>query len=392
MQLLEMSSMDFAKMGVFAFKLIGFNVFTVVNDKSITKPIDLYFFLQSIAIGIFICYISVIYHDELLPDASQIVDVGNYVTFIAAILIALISMITTFIFRHDIWQLILIMFDVELKVCGEIFQVYSIISLSHLLLQFQRIGYQVEYIKFLLAVCLISLLFGFFIFTPLFILMYFLDGSIVKMLLYFYSTTIFVLNVGSATIYIMGIFMRLRSLKHIIMTLLHLPLDNKLGIETIKYRDHDEKEILVKLNEIYGQLMTLCGSISRCYGLQVMLGFGLVFFYTIFCSFAIYKDLLINGKLENRTISSLLFCIYSNFIMTCIIWGCSLAKSESKETCKLINRLLKCSKDPLITQMLLTFNSHVSRCSPNFTCGLFAFDWKLVCAVSHFTNIIDTNH
>jgi hypothetical protein len=173
------------------------------------------------------------------------------------------------------------------------------------------------------------------------------------------------------------------------MDLLKCPMKDKFGLKIRKIRDHGQKEIIVKLNEIYDQLMTLSGSISRCYGFQVMLGFGLVFFYTIFTSFTIYKDLFNDGKLQNKTISSFLFCIYYNFIMNCIIWVCSLAKSESSEICNLISRLVKNSKDPLITQMLLTFNSKAFHRSPKFTCGLFDFDWKLVFAVSCVIFLID---
>jgi hypothetical protein len=99
------------------YKILGFYAITIVNRKSVTKPIDLFFLLLSISTGVSICFFSVSLRSDLASSSSEIANTGSFFVFISAIIVAIISMICAFVFRHKAWTIVLKSEEIELKVC-----------------------------------------------------------------------------------------------------------------------------------------------------------------------------------------------------------------------------------------------------------------------------------
>lgn len=98
------------------FKLLGFIPVTIVNDKSVTKPIDIVCLISSISLGAFICIFSLMHRKEFASSKSEIADNGNFVTFFMSIVISMISVINSFIFRHENWSLVVQLTNIEKRV------------------------------------------------------------------------------------------------------------------------------------------------------------------------------------------------------------------------------------------------------------------------------------
>jgi TRAP-type C4-dicarboxylate transport system permease small subunit len=58
-----------------------------------------------IVFGVFVCYFSVTMRSDLADQKSKISNIGNFLAFIASVVIIILSMLITFIFRHKIWNL-----------------------------------------------------------------------------------------------------------------------------------------------------------------------------------------------------------------------------------------------------------------------------------------------
>lgn len=97
-------------------KLLGFRSITIVNGKSVTKPIDLLFFLWSVSLGVFISYLSFLSREDFFKSKSQIANYGNYLSYICSIFVSIIAMIGAFVFRHRLWDLVVDLGAIEGKV------------------------------------------------------------------------------------------------------------------------------------------------------------------------------------------------------------------------------------------------------------------------------------
>lgn len=102
-----------------ASKFLGFNSITIVNGKSATKPIDVILLLSNIFLGIFIFCFMYRQRRTLAASSSEIANFGNYIMFIALILVAIVSMIFNFIMRHRSWGIILTFVEVEKMVADD---------------------------------------------------------------------------------------------------------------------------------------------------------------------------------------------------------------------------------------------------------------------------------
>lgn len=99
------------------FKLIGFTSVSIIDGKSVTKPMDVVSMLCSISLGLYICIFSIIRKQDFSSTSkSEIADNGNFITFLMSIVISIISMISAFIFRHKNWRTIVKLDDIEHKV------------------------------------------------------------------------------------------------------------------------------------------------------------------------------------------------------------------------------------------------------------------------------------
>lgn len=86
-------------------KVFGVTFFTVENGKSVTKIVDVLCMVFFILLGVFVCYFSVTMRSDLADQKSKISNVGNFLAFIASVVIIILSTLITFIFRHKIWSL-----------------------------------------------------------------------------------------------------------------------------------------------------------------------------------------------------------------------------------------------------------------------------------------------
>lgn len=99
------------------FKMLGFFSVTIINGKSVTKPMDIVYLLGSISFGIFICIFSIAHRQDLKTSGSEIAENGKFVTFFMAVVISIISMIIEFFCRHKSWTTIVKLDQIEQKVC-----------------------------------------------------------------------------------------------------------------------------------------------------------------------------------------------------------------------------------------------------------------------------------
>lgn len=101
-----------------ASKFLGFNCITIMDGKSVTKPLDVLLLLIHIFIGISIFGFLYRQRRTLAASSSEIANFGNYIMFIALIVVAIISMFVNFYLRHRIWAIILNFVEIE-KMVGK---------------------------------------------------------------------------------------------------------------------------------------------------------------------------------------------------------------------------------------------------------------------------------
>lgn len=193
-------------------------------------------------------------------------------------------------------------------------------------MQFKKIRFPVDYLQsvkwnIIIVVLVLSLI------LPLTGTLHAIEGSLLKVPLYGYASLYFALSVGSVTAYITGVGVRLESINKVLKIGLKTKASQKLlFIEA--FETHKKVEIYGTLAEIYSDLMDVCDEINMCFGFQLMISFGLIFFYTLFMSFSAYTDLISGGRLTPVSISSILFCVYFNIILSSVIFICNTIEVE----------------------------------------------------------------
>lgn len=340
-------------------KVFGFASFRIEKGKPVTKIIDLGYLFIWISTGIAFIFLSFTYRDELATTNSKLIDSGNLVAFIGADFIAIISMSLAFIFRRTIWEIVLDLTEVEKM--------------------FESIGCEEDYTKETRNVLLVSASI-ITLFVPLTIGFYFVDGSLLKACLFFYSGLYYMLSVGLVVGCMKAVTMRIKTVNSILKSLLHQPNE----VRIVKSQYNDDHEVITTVIEVYAKLNEILGKINMCYGIPTMLGLGLLFFFSIFTNFTAFKNLTTDGHLDNFTVAELIAAVYLHIFMFSVIYVCSLVKSETHKTAILSNRIMK--RLPLCEEkeiaMLIMLNHLIKRNSFKFSCGLFDFDWSLVYAVS----------
>lgn len=340
-------------------KIFGFAAFTVENKKSVTKFSDLLYLAACFATGFIFLAISIKFRDEFATSSSEIADLGNFGTYVASIVIALISMLMTFLNRHKGWKVILRLSEADEK--------------------FKEIGFFKDYTK--TAKIILSVVLSIMSLTvPLQVCNYFIEGSLLKAVLYFYSGLYLMLSVGSVVGLMNGVFLRFKTVNRVFQSL----LTHKNGITTVRSKTttFSDIELIRIIVNVYEDMMKAYNSINGIFGVQTMLVFGFLFFYAIFTSFMAFKDISSLGRLNGVTIASLLISFYLNLFSSAVLYVCTMLENEAKKTLKLSNTILKRSSNPTEVAILMSFNSYMKRNSPKFTCRFFDFDWKLVYGVS----------
>lgn len=304
------STIKLAARNLFILKILGFCSITIVNGKSVTKLTDVLYLVVSVSFGIFIIFLSITKKENLASTKSPIADLGNFISYIAAIIVSIISMLAVFCVRHRIWKMVLKLESIEQK--------------------FEKVDLIVNYSK----VIQINFLFGVVVTAislPLSLFFYMLEGSILKVLLYTYASVYFAFNVGSSTAYILGAAIRLSSIEDFLIQMLNT---NAKQITFVKNVNYERINIFENLADAYNDIMDLCDEINICYGFQLMMSFGLIFFYTLFTLFSTYMDFINEEHLSSVVITSFMFCIYYNFILSAVIISCSLIEKHVSSFCK----------------------------------------------------------
>lgn len=198
-----------------------------------------------------------------------------------------------------------------------------------MILQFQEIGSKMNseaYAQIYAIICSAILLI-------IFALEYFLYAIdeypiLYKVVMHLYSTLYLTLNVGICTLSILAVIIRLKRINCVCKSLL-IHGDYQKSVTKVRtINSEDEMATIGKLYEIYSLCIDVCDLINLCFMFQVMLGYGLVFFHTIFVSFTVYKDFSTFGCLLPETTCSLAFCLYYNLFLILIIAMCSSAEQE----------------------------------------------------------------
>lgn len=335
-------------------RFFGFAAVTIGSDRnSVTKLSDVIHFLIPLLIGSTFVVESIRRRDKLITN-SAIVDYGNFCTYIALIVIALISMVNAFIFRHKTWSIVLILSKIDSK--------------------FSEVGFKDDYLmkgqKFGITFSLIA-----FQLYPLSYFMFMMEGSILKAALYLYSGFYFTLSVGSMSGAVNALNFRLTTMNTVLRSLIGDPSSK---ITTV--RSEMETKSIADLIEIYGKMIKVKDLINLAYGIPMLLGFGLIFFYTIFTDFMLVRDLY-DGSADHITIASAFFCCYLQALMYAVLYFCTVIETDAQTHLKLINAIIIKSKDKTEIAMLLCLGTLIRNNLPKFSCGLFVFDWNLVYGV-----------
>lgn len=341
------------------FKILGFNSFTVIDRKSVTKPMDLVYLVASISLGALTIYKSIQHRNVLATSDSEIVNFGNFAAFIASLLISIISMVHLFVLRHKVWKIVLIFIEMDDKL--------------------GTIGVVEDYKRSTIIV--VSTIFSILVvFVFISIAAYILDGSLLKAFLYLYSGIYFLLVLEAPTACMSVARLRLITLNKICESILHYP--SHLRIVKSKEQRKSDSEAIGTFVEVYAKLIEIQDMVNLCYGVPTMLSTGLVFFYSVFTNFMVYKNLTTNGYMDGAAISGVLFSLYLNCFMVAVIYLCTSSEAEATKTLKLSNQIMKRTKDEKVLVMLMSLNSLIKRNPLKLTCGMFDFDFGLIYSVS----------
>lgn len=101
-------------------KITGFSTFSVENGEVVLKFVDILCFSISFGLGIVISSNSLLHLEINLSANDFIVIVGNQLATNSAILIAIISMLMSLIFRKRNWKLMMTFHESDLKVFTKI--------------------------------------------------------------------------------------------------------------------------------------------------------------------------------------------------------------------------------------------------------------------------------
>jgi uncharacterized membrane protein YozB (DUF420 family) len=109
----SISPLEFTKKNLLLLKIFGFSSITIIDRKSVTKFTDFLFFVFPLSLGFFCLYLTVVSREKLESSQSSIANYGNFILMIASICVSITSMILAFIFRHQIWLLLVRLVEVD---------------------------------------------------------------------------------------------------------------------------------------------------------------------------------------------------------------------------------------------------------------------------------------
>lgn len=169
---------------------------------------------------------------------------------------------------------------------------------------------------FILSGCILLII-------PLLIFNYYSELNPIKSALYAYSSFYFLLNFALPVSYMFGVNFRLITLSQILKS--KFKENRKLTMMDIKaMKTSDDACLYEILTSAYNEIIKVCGMVSKTYGFQLMLSYGVTFFYTLFITFTVYTDYIDMGYMTKITQSSLGFCIFYNCFVAAVIVQCEI--------------------------------------------------------------------
>ena len=348
------NSVDLARKRFFFVKLLGMYPITIVDGKSVFKLRDLLPLAVKLTFTSSLFYFCIKNRDQLKISELEIVDQRNFVSYIAALIVDIVTPIYCCIFRHEAWKIIVFLKEIDEK-------------FGKLQKDFTKIA--IFFFKFYLIVASLAL--------PVSLVICFMDGLLMKAFLHLYVGFDCILIIGVLVNLVLSVLIRIKTINDNLENILLQAKDKK----SLQF-EHKVIEVIANFIEIYGKLINVNRLTNLCFGVPVMLFFGVLFFFTIFALFATFKVWSTDGVLDTVALGSVLFSAYMYLFLTTMIFMFHLAKNEAEQTIKLVNTMLNKTKNEISTQMLIAFGSLVHRNKPKFTCELFDFDWKLISAVS----------
>lgn len=109
------NAVDTAMKRIGLLKLVGFAPFSVIRGKSVTKPSDV---LMSIA-NLIVCSLLLVvlfkFRENFRSSSIEIINQGNFATYVSALIMAACFFVVFFIFRHQIWKIVMLLNEIDQK-------------------------------------------------------------------------------------------------------------------------------------------------------------------------------------------------------------------------------------------------------------------------------------
>ncbi|CAO1439534.1 unnamed protein product [Diamesa serratosioi] len=327
-----------------------------------TKFRDLIGMIINLTIGCIVFYTSLDYASGSEEKNAILINLGTFLTMNVCILIGMISMITCFIVRHKMHDIIQIFEEVDL-------------ILERLKV---RINFEKYFIIFSLGYCGFGVLM-----TIILIAMFFITADFMLIFLNAYSSLNLSLGMSTLVALVFAIFIRLRSMNMFLKDeFLNEPEHNlnKYSRHVIvKTSSSHQITKLLLLMIIHEKVLDVVDMINRNLAFQTMFSVAWVFIYSLFTTFTFYKAFLLQQKeFFLIAISGLMWCFYLNMFIVFLICFCSLTTNEAQKTLVSLKRIINKTHNPAVLKVLKSFSFQVSQRMVLITCGLFDFNWNLV--------------
>lgn len=194
----------------------------------------------------------------------------------------------------------------------------------------KKAGFIVDYMKVIkLNFKINSMITG--LILPLTLTVYIIEKNPLKVFLYIYSSLYFTISVGTVSGSIAGAYFRLKSITEILNLKFMHKSSGKYSTSTIRgvlNGDFDSADVIRALTEAYYKSIDICDEINVVFCIHMMLGFGIIFFNSLFTGFTAYKDIATGGSLSGSSVPSIVFGVYYNIVLSAIIFSCTILESE----------------------------------------------------------------
>lgn len=200
---------------------------------------------------------------------------------------------------------------------------------------------------------------------PVSLTLYMLNEPILEILLYHYSGVMFTLSISASIGFVFSVYVRMKSF-----------------VEALEGKSINENyEIQLALNGIYHDLIDIVNDINIAYGFQIMLSIGFIFFFNVFIDFILYKLLFYKQyQYMGKSIGFGLYGLHGIFFGDLLVALCYLTISKARRAVRLINGIIKRSKDHRTITMMLSLATLIHENPPIFSSGLIDFDFRLTFA------------